>query len=88
MRDDRALILSVKRGPTQTYAELQAKILPDISISTVQRRLREVGIKKWIAAERSSWMTSKQLQDLSEHGSIKAGRWKSGKLVFGVMNVV
>ena len=50
--DDRALILSAKMCPTQTYAELQATIVPDISISTIQRRLREVGIKKWIAAKR------------------------------------
>ena len=50
--DDRALILSVKRCPTQTYAELQATIVPDISISTIQRRLGEVGIKKRIVADR------------------------------------
>ena len=70
--DDRALILSAKRCPTQIYAELQATIVPDISISTIQHRLREVGTKKWIAAERPL------LEDLQATTRLKWAREHQG----------
>ena len=51
-RTDRKLLIQVKRTPKMPLRELQQNVVPEISKRTINRRLAESDIKKWLAAER------------------------------------
>ena len=49
----RAAIKSGSKGRRQPLGELQANIMPDVSRTTVKRRLRDQNVRKWRAANRT-----------------------------------
>jgi hypothetical protein len=51
-RKDRQIIRSARTDRDQILAELNINVCPDISARTLQRRLREVNIRKWLARDR------------------------------------
>ena len=50
--DDRYLVYAAEADTDQTLKELRNTTNIDISIQTIQRRLREAGIRKWRAKQR------------------------------------
>ena len=79
-RGDRGILISIKRNPSQTYAELQATVTPQICTKTLQRRLGEHLIIKWIAAE-CPLLTDQQaairLQCARDHRGWTLERWNT-----------
>ena len=51
-RTDWKLLIQVKRSSKMPLRELQQNVVPEISKRTINRRLAESDIKKWLAAER------------------------------------
>ena len=69
-RDDRRLCRGALKDRKQTLEQLRADTIPQISRRTIQRRLKEVYIRKWLSKKRpplTPELATRRLQWAIEH---------------------